>query len=306
VHTFSDEKLAQQIQEDQIDILVDLSGHTGGNRLLTFARQPAPVQISAWGNGSGTGMTQMDAIFSDECAVLPEEKKFFAEKVINLPCLICYNSEATYVPIQERSRQSSLIVGSTNNFSKITPETIVLWSNLLMAIPELRLLVKARELGDPVIKSMFREKFLAYQIEGRRLILVPRSSRYRHLAVHNAVDITLDPIPMSGGITTCESLQMGVPVVTLKGKYISGRTTSCLMTAMGHPEFIARSESEYIEIVAQQLANLKQGLWSKKSIQHDFLTSPITDVRNYTRVVEKKYRELWQEWCSRKNAVSPS
>jgi protein O-GlcNAc transferase len=225
---------------------------------------------------------------------------------VNLPCLICYNSKATTVPIKERALRSTWIIGSLNNFVKITPETIDLWSKLLLTIPHLKLLVKAKELGESAVRIAFREKFATRKVLGDRLIFVPRTSRSRHLAAHNGVDIALDPIPMSGGISTCEALQMGVPVVTLKGQSISGRATACLMTAMGHPEFIARSESEYIEIVAQQLANLKQGLWSKKSIQDDFLTSPITDVRSYTRVVEKKYRELWQEWCSRRNAVSPT
>jgi protein O-GlcNAc transferase len=294
-----DDALAGQIRADGIDILVDLSGFSAGQRLPVFARKPAPIQVTAWGYATGTGLATMDYLISDPIMVPLEVRHLFAEQILDLPCCYCYEPPGDAPPVSSLPslQGSPFTFGCINRTEKISDRAVALWARILGEVPGSRLLLKSASLKSPSVRREMLRRFGDHGLGEGRLIILGSTDVYGHLKALNDVDIALDAFPHTGGITTAETLWMGVPVVTLLGPTTPGRVSAAFLHAVGMPDWIARDEDEYVRIALEfaedpeHLARLRQDLRRKLA------ATPVFDVRQYTRYVERGYRDLWRRWC---------
>jgi predicted O-linked N-acetylglucosamine transferase (SPINDLY family) len=299
ISAMSDEAATQQIREDRIDILVDLSGHSAGNRLLVFARKPAPVQITAWGYAAGTGMRAMDVFFTDKVIVPPEEQRFYSEEVRYLPSALGSFFIDPFPDLNELPALNlgSITFGSFNRLAKISGQTYRTWAQILLQIQGSRLILKTPELNE----RSNRERILSYfenaGLDADRIVMLGGSSWFEHMRAYQEVDIALDPFPHGGGMTAMEGLMMGVPVITLNWPILTGRLSSSLMTTLGLQDWIVQSEDQYLELAIKKSAQLPQLSVLRQTLRALFSASIIGDQGAYTRVVEQEYRALWQAWC---------
>jgi predicted O-linked N-acetylglucosamine transferase (SPINDLY family) len=299
VATLSDDALAAQIHSDRIDILVDLSGHTEGNRLLAFARKPAPVQMTAWGHALGTGIPGIDYFLADPVSVPADVRSLFAETVIDLPSIITYEAPA-YAPAVRPSPVTlgrPLTFGCFNRLSKITPQTAFLWARLLGDVTGARLVLKDSQLSNATERQRMADAFSALGIDPARLVLLPGTPHADHLAAYGEMDIALDPFPTNGGVTTTEALWMGVPVVALLGRSVSSRVSAGILAALGLDDWIARSEDEYLAIAARYAADPVALAALRQHLRPKMQASPVGNAQAYCRAVEGVYRSAWTKYC---------
>lgn len=297
----SDEAAADLIRADRIDILVDISGHSAGNRLLVFARKPAPLQITAWGYASGTGMRAMDVFFADPVVAPEAERVHFAEKIVDLPCVVGTFTLDEYPEISSLPALADGVVtfGSFNRLTKLSEESYRIWCELLKAMPSSRLLMKAPELTLPEIRTLTLARFVDAGIDASRIVLLGKTSWREHMEAHHRVDIALDPFPHGGGVTTQESLMMGVPVVTLSWPTMAGRVTASIMTCLGLQDWIANSAEEYVKLAVKKTEDLKALAHLRGKLRNIYTSSVMGDPDAYARAVEHEYRALWKTWCSK-------
>ncbi len=296
----NDAELARLIHRDGIDILVDLTGHTSGNRLKAFTYRPAPVQASYLGFFAATGLAAMDYWITDEVLHLQDTPELSVEKIYRLPrCWVCYQPpnlapEVSPCPTSD----AQVVFGSFSNLSKLTPEAIKTWSQLLQRLPGSRLLVMARALGDPTIRSLLIEKFASHDIPQERLLLrkaVPYSQYY---ATYAEVDIVLDPFPRTGGTTTAEALWMGVPVVTLAGQRYVERISASKLTAVGLKDLITKSGEEYIEKALSLAHDPVRRAELRANLRERMAQSPLCDGESLARAIESAYKCMWDRYLS--------
>ena len=297
----SDQALAEQIRRERIDILVDLSGHTSGNRLLVFARKPAPVQVTAWGHATGTGLKTIDYFLADPVLVPQEERSLFAEQVFDLPCTLCYAPpqylpEVTDLPaLQGRP----FTFGCINRPEKISERVIAVWGRILAQVPQSQLLVKHGGLGDAGVRARLLQQLGEVGIAAQRVRLIGFTPHAEHLKAYHEVDLGLDPFPQNGGVSTAEALWMGVPVVALNGTTIPGRISASILSALGMPQWIAGSDEEYVRIAVQAARELPGLARTRRELRARMAASDFGDPQRYTRAVERAYRQMWRRWCNR-------
>lgn len=296
----SDDTVAEMIREDEIDILVDLSGHSAGNRLLVFARKPAPVQITAWGYATGTGMRAMDVFFTDQVMVPAQEKQYFAEEIRYLPSVVGSFFTEPFPDVNELPalRDGVVTFGSFNRLAKVSAEAYRAWAEVLLAVPGSRLLLKTAELEDASIREQITGHFTKAGVRAERVIMQGRTSWYEHMQTFNQVDLALDPFPHGGGLTTLEGLMMGIPVLTLRWPTTAGRLSASIVTTMGLPDWIAATQEEYVELAIRKAANLQSLAALRQQLRGIFTSSVIGDQAAYAQAVELEYRQLWREWCA--------
>jgi protein O-GlcNAc transferase len=291
-----DDTVAARIAADQIDILVDLAGHTAGNRLAVFARRPAPIQVTWLGYSATTGLPTMDYMLLDEYHLGPETENLMLERVVRLPHVrFCY-SPPDYAPSVAEPPSATgrpVTLASFNNTAKLNDTVIALWSRVLMAVPDSRLLLKWRSLADPLLQARIRRHFAAYTIDSERIELEGKSEHTDMLRRYRSVDIALDPFPFCGGLTSCEALWMGVPVVTLAGSRPFSRQTHAVLHTIGRPEWSAGSADEYVEIATRLAADPTELGRIRCSLRQQMRTSPLCDGPGLARSLESAYRELW-------------
>ena len=295
----NDEALAARVGSDGIQVLVDLSGHTRKHRLQLFGYKPAPVQVTWLGYLNTTGVKAIDWRITDARAdPPPQSKQWHVERLWYLPnCPWIWEPPPHYSPeVSELpcGRLGHVTFGSFNTFRKINDVVITTWSNLLHQIPDARL----RVYGAPEGKAIDRvyDLFESHGINSSRIDLFASVEYQRYLLAYGDVDISLDPFPYNGGATTCESLWMGVPVVTLAGNGGFSRSGVSIAGAVGLPELVANSGAEYIDI-ALRLARDREGLAiMRKSLRQRVLSSPLADVKGFTRDLESAYQGMWRYW----------
>jgi predicted O-linked N-acetylglucosamine transferase (SPINDLY family) len=298
----SDVELADQIRNDQIDILVDLAGHTANSRLLAFAYKPAPVQITYLGYPNTTGLTTVDYRLTDAIADPLGEPVRHTEELVRLPLAFCYQppDHAPDVSPSPALALGRITFGSLNNLAKLNEQVIDLWCAILQAVPTSRLLIFRNSLRGSG-EAYFHRQFILRGIGPERFTLshaVPDERNY--LSIYESIDVALDPFPWSGHTTTCEALWMGVPVITLYGERYATRMAACALTALGMTEFIADTPERYLETASgwaddvSRLARLRSGLRDRMR------ASPLCDGQGFTRSLEQTYRELWRRWCAKK------
>lgn len=292
---WTDDQLAKSIRADQVDILIDLSGHTRGNRLRAFAQKPAPIQVSAWGHGSGTGMPAMDYLFTDPVSVPPEVCDLFAETICHLPCSIIIEPP----PLELRAAEPPMIAngyvtyGVFTRTSRLSAAAIELWARILRADLTSRLIIKDRLLEDVSIQNRLLENLAAHGVAPDRVRLMGSTSRDEHLAAYRLIDIGLDPFPHGGGVSTWESLYMGVPVVTKLGNSLSTRIGGAIMSAIDMTDWIARDDDEYVDIALRSAPDRLSEIREKLPDLIARRCSPAA----YTRAAEAAYRMMWEKYC---------
>jgi len=300
----------QTIRADEPDIIVDLAGHTGmTTRLSIFARHLAPVQINYLGYPNTTGLSAMHYRFTDAMADPEGEADAFATEE-----LVRFSSTAwVYQPPDSAPKINALpgaaasyvTFGCFNNLAKINDATLVLWARVLAAVPASRLLLKGWGLTDAATRQSYLARFTAAGLPAERIDLSDRTAEVaEHLALYHRVDISLDTFPYHGTTTTCESLWMGVPVVTLLGDRHASRVSASLLTAAGHPEWIARTQDEYVRLAAglatdqAKLARLRAGLRS------EIKASALCDYAGQGARFGASLRQCWRRHCQRSVAVA--
>jgi protein O-GlcNAc transferase len=297
---WSDDRLAAQIRDDRIDILVDLVGHMSGDRLATFARKPAPVQVSGWGEPTGTGLATMDYLFADPVLVPPAMRPFLRERVIDLPCFLGYwTPDALPLPGPLPALAKGYVTfGSFNRIAKMSEPVLRIWAAILREVPKARLVLKDRGLKSAAQQARVRALFAEEQITADRLSLLADSNRAAHFAAYQTIDLALDPFPHGGGMTTLDALWMGVPVITSPGETISSRLAIASLTPLGLTDFIAPSRTEYVTLAAAKAADLAALSRLRQSLRQRVADSPIGDSARYARAVDKAYRDIWRRWCA--------
>ncbi|PWC59584.1 hypothetical protein TSH7_20250 [Azospirillum sp. TSH7] len=297
-----DEALAAQIRADGIDILVDLAGHSGLNRLPMLARRPAPVQVTWLGYPNGTGMASVDYRIVDPISdpVGPTDAHA-VETLVRLPApFLCFRPPAAapaVVPLPAGAT-GAITFGSFNKLPKITDGTVALWAEVLRRVPDARLLLKDRPLSDPGTAALMRARFAAAGIDPARLDLVGFiKDAAGHLAAYNRIDIALDPHPYNGTITTCDCLWMGAPLVTLAGGRHAARVGASLMAAVGLPELVAATPDRYAAIAADLAGDLTRLMRLRLGMRERLRASPLCDQGRFMRNLETAYRLMWRRWC---------
>jgi len=294
VYGLSDSELAEQIRADEIDILVDLAGHTKGNRLGVFAQQPAPVQVTWLGYPNTTGLKQIDFRLTDELAdPTGMTDHLYAERLLRLPrSFLCYAPPAI-VPEVALLREGAIVFCSFNNNPKISETILRLWARVLHALPDSQLCLKNGSLTDVGVRNQLIDRFSAYGIDPSRLILSTFSdSREGHLQRYGACHIALDTYPYNGTTTTCEALLMGVPVVSLAGRTHASRVGMSILTNAGLPELIALNADQYVDI-AVSLANNRARIQEyRNSLREQLICSSMTDASSFTADLEHAYQRM--------------
>ena len=302
IEELSDDSVCDLIREDEIDILVDLSGHSAGSRLPVFAKKPAPVQVTAWGCITGTiGLGTIDAIFADPVVVPAHEKSLYAEEVVYLPSVLSALFPMDHPDVNALPALSgeSVTFGSFNRLIKISDETFKAWVRILHAVPGSRFILKTSEFAAEHHRERVSKQFSDAGIDLNRVTLLGLTYWYEHQAAYNRVDISLDPFPHSGGVTALEGLMMGVPMVTLNGPTLVGRLSASVLTTIGLTDWIAKNVDDYVELAAQKAKNLQELAELRQGLRTRFSQSILGDTSAYVAAVEREYRRLWNRWCER-------
>jgi predicted O-linked N-acetylglucosamine transferase (SPINDLY family) len=295
----SDDEVANLVRQDEIDILIDLSGHSAGNRLLMFARKPAPIQITAWGYIGGTGMNSMDVFFADPVVVPPVEKSLYVEEVRYLPSVIGAFFPQAFPAVNHLPGLLSdgITFGSFNRLVKISDDAYGAWAEILRAIPRSRLILKTAELDDGSVRERVLENFTKAGVAADRVIMQGKTCWYEHMQTFNQIDLSLDPFPHGGGVTALEGLMMGVPMITMRWPTLVGRLSASIMTTLGLTDWIAETRDEYVKLAIQKASDVQSLASLRDLLRKIFTSSVVGDPVAYARAVEQEYRELWREWC---------
>jgi predicted O-linked N-acetylglucosamine transferase (SPINDLY family) len=289
----SDETLAERIRADGIDILVDLTLHMEGSRLLMFARKPAPVQVTWLGYAGTTGLSAMDFRLGDPVLDPPGSDENYVEKTVRIPTYWCYAPiEPTFdVGPLPANVNGYITFGAFNDFSKVSPAIIELWAQILHRIRSSKLLIHA-------LPGSHRERmvdvFARAGVDPSRIEFVKRLSLGDYLHQYNQIDIALDTTPYGGGTTTCDSLWMGVPVVTLRGKTAVGRGGASLLGQLGLESLIAETPENYVEIAVRLAGDLQTLSQLRGSLRQQMLASPLMDGPRFARSIESAFLEMWR------------
>jgi predicted O-linked N-acetylglucosamine transferase (SPINDLY family) len=296
----SDAGVAAMIRADAVDILVDLSGHTPGNRLLAFARKSAPVQVTWNGYPNTTGMTGMDYRITDAACDPPgATAHLHSEKLVRLPGVYMAwrpPEDAPDVGPPPALAAGHVTFGSFNSCYKITPRLIAVWSRILERVPHSRLMLLT--IGAGAAERRIRSLFARHGIGAPRMDIRPRVTHENFLAIHNEVDIALDAFPYHGTTTTCFSLWMGLPVVTLAGATHVSRVGASLLNHAGLRELVASTDDEYVDFAAKLAHDLPRLAALRAKLRGMLLDSPLTDGAGYARNLERAYREMWAAYCA--------
>ncbi|MFV8819933.1 tetratricopeptide repeat protein [Haliea sp. E17] len=289
--------ISRQIAEDEVDILIDLAGHAPENRIGVMAHRPAPLQVSLLDYFDTTGLTTIDYYVTDSYSSPRDTKQQFTETLMRLerPRLVYEPPEYAPEFASNTSTEAPLTFGSFNRHHKVVPQVVATWSRLLLAVPDSRLLLKGRAYESSDMQAEFRQRFAEHGVEPQRIEFRAASPHQQMLAEYADIDIALDTFPYNGGLTTCEALWMGTPVLTLCGDRIISRQTAGMLEAIGLPEFIAADGDDFARIGVywnehrQALLALRQGLRQRMA------QSALTDAAGYTRELEDRLLAAWAE-----------
>ena len=298
----NDAEVAAQIRADGIDILVDLAGHTARHRLLALARCPAPVQVTYLGYPNTTGMQAVDYRLTDAIADPPGEPRLYTEELVRLPEIFCsfgMPDDAPDVVNRPAGWSGPITFGSMHKLSKLNDQVLDLWCRILAAVPHSRLLVFRDTLSGAArehLLSRFAERKIPVRAARHSELLWP--SGRDHRSVYGEIDISLDSIPWCGHTTACESLWMGVPMITLRGDRHAGRMGASVLNCVGVPQWIVDSQDEYLALAVQLAGDRDQLAHWRQRLRQQMIESPLCDGKGFTRNLEAKYREMWQRWCA--------
>ncbi|XP_022963007.1 probable UDP-N-acetylglucosamine--peptide N-acetylglucosaminyltransferase SPINDLY [Cucurbita moschata] len=301
IYGLDEKKVASMVREDKVDILVELTGHTANNKLGMMACRPAPVQVTWIGYPNTTGLPTIDYRITDALADPPNTKQKHVEELVRLPeCFLCYtpSPEAGTVSSAPALANGFITFGSFNNLAKITPKVLQVWARILCAIPNSRLVVKCK----PFCCDSVRQKFLStlenLGLESQRVDLLPLILlNHDHMQAYSLMDISLDTFPYAGTTTTCESLYMGVPCVTMAGSVHAHNVGVSLLTNVGLRHLVAKNEEEYVKLALQLASDVTALSNLRMSLRNFMAKSPVCDGPNFILGLESTYRKIWHRYC---------
>lgn len=299
---WDDDRLEAQIRADRIDVLVDLSGHSSGHRLAVFARKPAPVQVTAWGYITGTGLDAMDYIFADGICIRPDEERWYAEEVVRLPRILTFwasdpASVGDVLPLPADSN-GYLTFGVFNRLGKIQGPCVAAWSEILARVPTARLVVKSPGLENKASQDALLQMFVRAGADVSRLDFYGLTLKNEHMKAYGSIDVALDPSPHGGGMSTLEAAWMGVPTLTLPHTQIPSRIATTVAREFGLDYLVAASWPDYVAravALNEQRGELRQ---VRRLLREMMSVSVFGDHGLYARSVEARYRECWRRWVA--------
>jgi protein O-GlcNAc transferase len=297
----SDELLSEQLRVDKIDILFDLAGHTANNRLLVFARKPAPIQITWMGYEGTTGLSAMDYILADRHEIPVEAERHYCERVLRMPdSYVCYEPPSNSPPVSSLPalERGYVTFGCFNNPKKINPQVIDVWARILRQLPTARLALKYNGIDDPASVRRLQSGFTAAGIDLTRVDFRGHSPFGEHLTDYRAIDVTLDPFPFGGGVTTCEALWMGVPVITCPGKTFASRHALGYLSSVGMTETIARDLDDYVHLTVTLAQDLPRLATLRSKLRKQMAAAPLCDGRSFADNLLTILTQVWREWCA--------
>ncbi|MBI5439496.1 MAG: hypothetical protein HY936_11245 [Nitrosomonadales bacterium] len=293
-----DAALQRAIVADGVDVLIDLAGHTSTHRLGVFALRAAPVQATFLGYPHSTGLSTIDWLIGDATVSPAEHAHLFSEGVAQLPgSVFCWAPVDEYPLPLPRPADAPPVFGSFNNAMKLSPRTIALWAEVLKAVPEATLLLKAPSLKDEAVQARFAALFAGHGIPRERLIFRGPSGLADMMQEYGEMDIALDPIPYNGGTTTLQALWMGVPVVTLAGGNFVGRMGASFLNTLGCADWVADSESGYVATAARLAKTCRALRESRPFLRARMAESPLCDIGAYVAHMEALYGRMWAAYC---------
>ncbi len=296
----SDAEVTEQILDDRIDILVDLTGHTGSHRLITFATKPAPVQATWIGYYHSTGMQTIDYFITDPFTSPKGGGQLFSETPVWLPYTrFCY-SPPDYAPSIAAPpclKNGFVTLGCFNKLAKMTDDVVSAWAQIMLRLPDAHLWLKSFALKEPVVCEKVLNRFAAHGVAADRIILRPSSGHEQMLEEYGEIDIALDPFPFTGGMTTFEALLMGVPLVTLAGHAVVARQSASVLSNLGLTDLICDTIPDYVDRVVELASDRQRLMQLRQHIRPALQRSPLCDVPGFTRDLESLYRRMWYAWC---------
>lgn len=297
IDKLSDAETAHLIREDHIDILIDLAGHTGNNRLDIFAAKPAPVQMTYLGYPNTTGLRTIDYRITDRVADPAGEEAHYSEELLRLDgCFLCYQPDPNTPDVAPlpASTNGHVTFGSFNNFSKINRGVLQLWARVLKQVPSSRLLLKCPALTDATVQERVSTALQALGIGIERVDLLGHTpTRQEHLALYAKMDIALDTFPYNGTTTTCEALWMGVPVLSLVGERHAGRVGASLLNAAGLADWLADTPESFVAIAQAMAADVIRLSHLRESLRGQLAESPLCDAVGFVRRLELAMQQVW-------------
>jgi protein O-GlcNAc transferase len=294
---YDDEALAEKIRHDGIDILVDLTMHMAHNRLLLFARKPAPIQVAWLAYPGSTGLETMDYRITDEFMDPSSvDTESYSEESVRLSdSWCCYHPLSSLAPSPAHTPHWGSFVrfASLNNFCKLNDTVLRLWAQVLGAVPHSRLLLLADEGGhrDDLCRDLE-----ALGIERSRVEFTGKRSREEYLRLYDEIDIALDPLPYNGITTTLDAFWMGVPVVSLAGHTASGRAGLSLLSTAGLPELATHTQKQFVSVASGLALDLPRLAEMRSSLRQRIEQSPLMDGQLFARDLETAYRQMWRKW----------
>ncbi|RKY24815.1 MAG: hypothetical protein DRP62_02875 [Planctomycetota bacterium] len=300
IHGLGERAVAELVERDGIDILVDLAGHVGDNCLGVMAYKPAPVQVTYLGYPDTTGVQAIDYRLTDALADSPESQKFYTEELVFLPDgFLCYRPADFAPPVAPlpADKNGYITYGSFNNSCKINDVIAELWADVLKADTDSRLLLKLKGGQERGIKSHYLRLFERFGISRDRIVLYGWKSPAEHLKLYGQVDIALDTYPYNGATTTCEALWMGVPTVSLVGNCHASRVGLSILTRVGLEFFAASTRQEYIAKATALAANRQALAQIRTSMRARVAASGLCYAKGFARSLETAYRKMWRRWC---------
>ena len=301
---------ARLIAEDKIDILVDLSGHSQDNALPIMAYRPAPVQVSGIGYTNTTGLRAIDYFLSDEICIPKGDtaaEAGFVERILRLshshlcyaPELIRVMPEAGYEPPMRKN--GYVTFGSFNNFAKVTDETLLLWRGILESVRDSKLVIKGKIASIDAGINFAKKRFSMLSYDLARVEFRPYSPDY--LEQYRDIDIALDTAPYNGGLTTCEALYMGVPVISLRGRTHGSRFGASILTNAGVRELVAENDINYVRRAVQLAETPKLLEAYHMGLRANMKRSPLMNIEGYMEELETAYQEIWENFCKSNSTV---
>jgi len=306
MHDQNDAQKAQTIQAQGIDILIDLSGHTGHHSLLTLARKPAPVQATWIGFVGTTGLSAIDYVITDEVINPPGVEPLFTETLFRVPTY-----PATYRPQSRHPlwryqpryavqptpalRNGFITFGSCNNLGKLTDAVLTLWGQLLQRLPTAQLLIEGKGFEDAAAADAYRARCASLGVDASRLRLIPLDTERQYLAYHD-IDIVLDPFPLTGGTTTLDVLWMGVPLVSMRGHSSPSRMSTDALTYLGRADWLADSEEDYLALAQGFAADVEQLNALRLSLRDEVEQSPLMRDDIACPAIAAALRTMWLRW----------
>lgn len=302
---------AQTIQSHGIDILIDMTGHTGNNALLTMVRKPAPVQVTWIGFVATTGLTAIDYYLTDEVINPPGVDHLFSEKLYRLPTfhgsyramsrnpLWCYQPSYAVRPTPAL-KKGFITFGSCNNLGKLTDQVLTLWGQLMVKVPDAHLLIEGKGFNKADFAADYRSRCEQLGIDVDRLDLVPLDTKNQYLTYHE-IDIALDPFPLTGGTTTCDLLWMGVPLVSMVGNSSPSRMSTNALTYTEHTEWLAQSPEEYLEIAIKLASDVQQLNLQRLKQRDEIEQSPLMRDDIFCHHVAAAFRVMWLNWLAERS-----